>query len=82
MAFTFNWAGLQVPQMQRKDNMPAAVEAAGEFGRAVKGYEKREADKEYMDILGESVEDTQAIEAEIARLENRNAEIRKQLGIV
>lgn len=82
MAFSFNWSGLQVPQMLRRDTSAQAIQSAGEFGRAARGYEKREADKEYMDILGESVEDTQAIEAEIARIENRNAEIRKQLGIV
>lgn len=81
MAFTFNWAGLQVPQMQRKDNMPAAVEAAGEFGRAVKGYEKKKADAEYMGMLSAPTENPQAIMLEIQRLEQRNAEIRKLLGV-
>lgn len=81
MAFTFNWAGLQVPQMQRKDNMPAAVEAAGEFGRAVKGYEKKKADAEYKDMLSAPTENPQAIMLEIQRLEQRNAEIRKLLGV-
>lgn len=81
MAFTFNWAGLQVPQMQRKDRSPQAVEAAGDFGRAVKGYEKKVANEEYMDLLNGPVDNPQAIQLEIQRLEARNAEIRKQLGM-
>ena len=44
MAFSFNWSGLQVPQMQRRDTSAQAIQSAGEFGRAARGYEKREAD--------------------------------------
>ena len=87
MSFTFNWAGVDVPVIQGGSNdyqktIRADAANAGSFAR---GYEQRKADREYADMLG-SYKSTDVktkvleMKAEIARLEQRNQEIRKQLG--
>lgn len=78
MSFSFNWAGVTMPQI----NVAKTTERedAEKFGAALKGYRKSVADKEYAEMLnGVSNNDAQIID-EINRLEARNAEIRRMLG--
>ena len=87
MAFSFNWSGLQVPQMQRRDTSAQAIKSAGEFGRAARGYvDRRDAQKaadEYANIIdrgsNENAERIRQIEDEIARLEAENASLMQQV---
>ena len=79
MAFSFNWSGVNVPTISvEKGN---GAEAAAMFGSAARGFEKRQADKEYADLLKGAQNNDAEIMAEIQRLETRNAEIRKMLGV-
>lgn len=88
MSFSFNWAGVQVPQASTEGN--AAVQNrtradAGAWGVAARGYERSVADREYGDLLskyqGVDTGRVQALKADLARLKARNEEIRKQLGM-
>lgn len=91
MAFTFNWAsGPSVPVIKGGDRSyqdRARVDAAN-YGSALRGYETRKANQEYADLVnGFRQTDVKAlagnlesIKAEIARLEQRNAEIRSIIG--
>ena len=88
MSFSFNWAGVQVPQASTEGN--AAVQNrtradAGAWGAAARGYERSVADREYGDLLskyqGIDTGRVQALKADLARLKARNEEIRKQLGM-
>lgn len=86
MSFTFNWAGITVPQGQRRDTMDRSVQAAGMYGQAVKGYRKNAANSEYSDMLkdyrtGAPAEEVAALKAELQQLRQRNAEIAAQLGM-
>ena len=88
MAFSFNWAGIDIPQIQVKDRWEEAREDAANIGKALRGYEKREADREYADILngyeGPSTDrgpEYRALQQELASLKARNAEIARRLGI-
>ena len=91
MAFSFNWAGLQVPQAK----FTKAIEDE-EFGKnlglAARGYENRQAAKEYARKIdqfrkGRAAESSDkasriaAIKAEIAKLESENAEIEQKLNV-
>ena len=83
MAFSFNWAGLNVPQIQVKDRWEEAREDAATIGKALRGYEKREADREYADILerrNSELDRMDGISARIASLQKRNGEIREILA--
>lgn len=82
MSFSFNWSGLQVPTIKGGDNGAKAAETAALFGKAAVGADRMIANKEYKDILaGMPQESEQIIMAEIQRLEARNAEIRRMLGV-
>lgn len=82
MGFSFNWAGLQAPTVRGGDDGAKASESAALFGRAAAGADRMIADLEYKDILsGMPTENEQQILAEIQRLETRNAEIRRILGV-
>lgn len=90
MAFSFNWAGLRVPQA----TFTKAVddpEFGANLGRAARGYENRQAAKEYARKIDQfrkgRAADTSdnasriaAIKAEIAKLESENANIDEMLG--
>lgn len=87
MAFTFNWAGISVPDIKggSNDYQKQIREDAANWGNAVRGYERKQADKEYADLLNEYSAPENAtkllqLKAEIARLEKRNEEIKAQLG--
>lgn len=86
MAFTFNWAGMNVPQIQggSRNYQQTIRSDAQAAGNLVRGYEQRKAAQEYADILngfkGADMSEVTAIEQEIASLKQRNAEIMTQLG--
>lgn len=92
MAFSFNWAGIDIPQIQVKDRWAEAREDARALGIGARGaqnmIEKREADREYADILngykGPSTDrgpEYRALKQELASLKARNEEIARRLGI-
>lgn len=86
MAFSFNWAGLNVPTIAGKrevqiQNQQANV--AGKMGEALRGYERKQANQEYADLLASGSDNSAKIaqiQAEIQRLEQRNNEIRQLIG--
>lgn len=81
MAFTFNWAGVNIPTIQggSKDYQQTIRSDAANWGNALKGYERRQADNEYADLLDKRDRISQ-IMARISALETRNQEIRQQIG--
>lgn len=87
MAFTFNWAGVDVPTIQGGSNnyQQTIRNDAASWGNALRGYEQRKANQEYADMLkGFNNPNTAAkiaeLQAELARLEQRNEAIKAQLG--
>lgn len=80
MGFTFNWAGVNVPQIQggSRNYQQTIRSDAQAAGNMVRGYEQRKAAQEYADILGGNANEVASIKAEIARLEQRNAELEAQ----
>lgn len=87
MSFTFNWAGVQLPQIEKQNNVKQSIVDAANWGGAARGYLVDRADKEYQDILKNYSEGAErssnkleALKAELARLKARNEEIRQQIG--
>lgn len=87
MAFTFNWAGVNINPIQGGSNnyQQTIRNDAANWGNALRGYEQRKASQEYADILKGFNNPNNAtrileLEAEIKRLEQRNEEIKAQLG--
>lgn len=82
MSFTFNWTGTSIPTIQgNKDWKDRIMKAGGDLGTAVRGYERKQADKEYADMLSEydnSNSRISEIESRIAALEAENAELMRQ----
>lgn len=80
MAFTFNWAGVNVPQIQggSRNYQQTIRSDAQAAGNMVRGFEQRKAAQEYADILGGNASEVASIKAEISRLEQRNAELAAQ----
>ena len=88
MAFSFNWAGMSVPQVNAYDGTENAMLDASNAALAASGFERRAADREYADILngyeGPSTDrgpEYRALQQELASLKARNAEIARRLGI-
>ena len=82
MSFSFNWAGLSVPEIKGGDNGAAAIRDLGNLGLATRGIQVANANQEYADILrGQrtSKERIAVLKNELAQLEQRNAEIAKTL---
>lgn len=82
MAFSFNWAGLNVPQIQAKDTTQQAYTDASNLGKALRGYEVREANREYADIVNarnDTLTRMGEISKRLAELQKRREEIRSQL---
>lgn len=78
MAFSFNWAGLTAPRVDPiKDEVD--MNRVGEnLGKGLRGYRTREGWKEYADMIRGAQgapSEIADIEAEIARLQDRNAEL-------
>lgn len=83
MAFSFNWAGLDVPTINVHDSSEQVRTDMQNLGGAVRGYQVRQADKEYADLLGQQEKlgsDIESITSEIATLEARNKEILQELS--
>ena len=90
MAFSFNWAGLQAPQVSL--GQEADLDAVGaNLGKALRGYRNREAAEEYADKIkqyrmGRNASDAgradriSQIKQEIARLETENAQLKEAMA--
>ena len=80
MSFSFNWSGLNVPQITVNDPTQMAAKSGALFGAAARGADRMIADREYAGILrGNSAESKQRLaelKAELSRLQARNEEIR------
>ena len=84
MSFSFNWSGLNVPQITVNDPTQMAAKSGALFGAAARGADRMIADREYAGILrGNSAEARQRLaelKAELSRLQARNEEIRSLIG--
>lgn len=83
MGFSFNWAGVNIPQIQVKDNWAQSREDAKTLGAALRGYEVKKANKEYAGLISsrnEALAKMDEISNRIASLQKRNEEIRSQLA--
>lgn len=83
MGFSFNWAGVNIPQIQVKDTTENAMRDAANLGAAVRGYEVKQANKEYANLISsrnEALTKMDEISNRIAQLQKRNEEIRLQLS--
>jgi hypothetical protein len=83
MAFTFNWAGLNVPVIQggNRDYQQTIRADAANAGNAVRGYEQKKANWDYAHLLDNYSKGNPRIaeiENEIAQLQAQNAELEKQ----
>lgn len=80
MAFTFNWAGVNINPIQggSKNYQQTIRNDAANWGGAVRGYEQRKANQEYATILDKQHRMAE-IQGRIKQLEARNAEIRNQI---
>lgn len=90
MAFTFNWAGINVPTIKGGDNsyQDRIRTDAGNWGAALRGYQDRKAAQEYADIIANNDANFsdmgpqyRALLQELDTLKARNAEIARRLGI-
>lgn len=87
MAFTFNWAGVTAPVIQGGSTQYKAdlERGFGNAGAAIRGYKIDQANKEYADMLGQydPIDNNAKIMelmTELRTLEQRNEEIKAQLG--
>lgn len=83
MGFSFNWAGVNIPQIQVKDTTENAMRDADNIGRALRGYEVRQANKEYANLISsrnEALTKMDEISNRIAALQRRNEEIKAALS--
>lgn len=85
MAFSFNWAGLNVPTIAGKRDVQIQnqqADVAGKLGKALRGYEDRklrdELNDEYSKMLGEygyGDPNLSDIQAQINALKAENAQL-------
>lgn len=83
MGFSFNWAGVNIPQIQVKDTTENAMRDAANLGAAVRGYEVKKANKEYAGLISsrnEALTKMDEISNRIASLQRRNEEIKAELA--
>lgn len=80
MAFTFNWAGVNINPIQGgSHNYEKTLrEDYAALGNFMRGYEQRKANQEYATILDKQHRMAE-IQGRIKQLEARNDEIRKQI---
>ena len=82
MAFSFNWAGVNVPTVGVYDGSKETLNSMQNLGMAARGFEKKAADYEYAQTIDEANNAgvrISELEARLERLNARNAEIRKRL---
>lgn len=78
MAFSFNWSGLQINDVNPIKDEVDMNKVGENLGKGLRGYRTREGWKEYGDMIRGSQgapSEIADIEAEIVRLQNRNAEL-------
>lgn len=78
MAFSFNWAGLTAPRVDPIRDDVDTIKVGDNLGKALRGHNTREGWEEYADMIRGAQgahDEITAIEAEIARLQDRNAEL-------
>ena len=83
MGFSFNWAGVNIPQIQPKDTTETAMRDADNLGRALRGYEVKQANTEYANLISsrnEAITKMDEISNRIAQLQKRNEEIKAELA--
>ena len=87
-SFSFNWAGLSVPNIDAQGSIQrgnqAANQAAQGFGMGARGVQRMVDDREYAKILGDYQERRDrynSLSQELSQLKARNAEIARQLGL-
>ena len=83
MGFSFNWAGVNIPQIQPKDTTENAMRDADNLGRALRGYEVKKANKEYAGLISsrnEALAKMDEISNRIASLQKRNEQIKAELA--
>ena len=83
MGFSFNWAGVNIPQIQPKDTTETAMRDADNLGRALRGYEVKQANTEYANLISsrnEALTKMDEISNRIAQLQKRNEEIKAELA--
>lgn len=83
MAFTFQWAGTNIPTITVKDTSAQNEKNAELLGKFAAGYERKMADEEYANMLTErddAMNKMASIKQQIAQLQQRNAVIRQQLS--
>lgn len=88
MSFSFNWAGVNIPQasVEPNANIQARSRADGAaWGNALRGYDRYVADRDYAGLLegyrGDGREArAAALRQELDSLKRRNAEIAAKLG--
>ena len=86
MSFTFNWAGINVPQAQREDYSQRAIDAAGMLGKAAAGYDRYAANQEYRDLIGQYSSGDRGqryneLKTRLAQLQARQAEIASMIQV-
>jgi polyhydroxyalkanoate synthesis regulator phasin len=85
MAFSFNWAGTNIAQINPNQSRQAYDDAKN-IGQALAGYERYDANRKYRDLLDEygrsSAENPKVAElrARLAQLERRQQEIKGIIG--
>lgn len=87
-SFSFNWAGLSVPNIDVQGSIQrgnqAANQAAQGFGMGARGIQRMVDDREYAKILGDyqgRQDRYNQLSQELSQLKARNAEIARQLGL-
>lgn len=78
MAFSFNWAGLTAPRVDTIRDDVDMIKVGDNLGKALRGHKTREGWEEYADMIRGAQgapSEIAEIEAEIARLQDRNAEL-------
>lgn len=86
MGFSFNWAGLNVPQIKTYDSLANVRNDMQNIASGVRGYERKEANNQYADMIRDysqtrdsSLAEIDSIKAEISRLQARNEQIQAEL---
>lgn len=84
MSFSFNWAGVNIPQAAVEPNASIQARSRADgaaWGNALRGYVNDRGMKEYAAMIENAQRDSDprimAIEAEISKLEARNAELQR-----
>ena len=86
MGFSVNGAGLNVPQIKTYDSSANVRNDMQNIASAVRGYERKEANNQYADMIRDysqtrdsSLAEIDSIKAEISRLQARNEQIQAEL---